>query len=96
MIAAWHINDYHRLCTILHPKWKNFNFCTNEKEKSICVLKQEYDKLVLNNSLSYKNITNVLQSNNANTRSIPTVTTPKRKNLLTQCFDSKLIDQSES
>ena len=44
------MNDYHCLDTILYPKLKNFNFRTNEKEKSVCVLKQEYDRLLLNNS----------------------------------------------
>ncbi|CAM4876624.1 unnamed protein product [Rotaria socialis] len=63
---AWYINDYHRLATILHPKLKNFEFCRDEKERSIDVLKQEYDKLELNNSLTQKIASNVLQNNNAN------------------------------
>ena len=94
---AWYINDYHRLATILHPKLKNFDFCRDEKQRSIDVLKQEYDKLELNNSLSQKIASNVLQSNNANSSQASTTeTTPKRKNLLTQYFDSKHINQPQS
>lgn len=42
---AWYINDYHRIATILHQKLKNFDFGRDEKQRSIDVLKQEYDKL---------------------------------------------------
>ncbi|CAF3646038.1 unnamed protein product, partial [Rotaria socialis] len=85
---AWYINDYHHRATILHPKLKNFEFCRDAKERSIDVLKQEYDKLELNNSLTQKIASNVLQNKNANpSQTSTTATTPKRKNLLTQCFD---------
>ncbi|CAF4413132.1 unnamed protein product, partial [Rotaria socialis] len=40
---------------------------------------------------------NVLQNNNANRSQTSTIaTTPKRKSLLTQCFDSKLTNQHQS
>ncbi|CAF4946869.1 unnamed protein product, partial [Rotaria socialis] len=95
--TAWYINDYHRLATILHPKLKNFEFCRDPKERSIDVLKHEYDKLELNNSLTQKIASNVLQNNNANpSQTSTTATTPKRKSLLTQCFDSKLTNQPQS
>ncbi|CAM4918724.1 unnamed protein product [Rotaria socialis] len=94
---AWYINDYHRRATILHLKLKDFEFCRDEKERSIDVLKQEYDKLELNNSLTQKIASNVLQNNNANRSQTSTIaTTPKRKSLLTQCFDSKLTNQHQS
>lgn len=47
--------------------------------------------------MSQKIASNVLQSNNANSSQASTTeTTLKRKNLLTQCFDSKLINQPQS
>ncbi|CAF1478902.1 unnamed protein product, partial [Rotaria magnacalcarata] len=67
------------------------------KERSIDVLKQKYDKLELNNSLTQKIASNVLQNNNANpSHTLTIATTPKRKRLLTQCFDSKFINQPQS
>ncbi|CAM4976400.1 unnamed protein product [Rotaria socialis] len=94
---AWYINDYHRGATILHPKLKNFEFCRDAKKRSIDVLKQKYGKLELNNSLTQKIASNVLHNNNANpSQTSTTATTPKRKSLLTQCFDSKLTNQPQS
>ncbi|CAF4341125.1 unnamed protein product [Rotaria socialis] len=76
---AWYINDYHRRATILHLKLKDFEFCRDEKERSIDIA------------------SNVLQNNNANRSQTSTIaTTPKRKSLLTQCFDSKLTNQHQS
>ncbi|CAM4979201.1 unnamed protein product [Rotaria socialis] len=84
----WYINDYYRRATILHSKLKNFELCRDAKERSIDVLKQKYDKLELNNSLTQKIASNVLQNNNANPSQTSTIaTTPKRKTLLTQRFD---------
>ncbi|CAF5005330.1 unnamed protein product, partial [Rotaria socialis] len=40
---------------------------------------------------------NVFQNNNANpSQTSTTATTPKRKSLLAQCFDSKLTNQPQS
>ncbi|CAF4923860.1 unnamed protein product [Rotaria sp. Silwood1] len=52
---AWHITDHHRLSTILHPKLKNFDCCSDDKEKSINVLKQEFEKHKLIDSSSCTN-----------------------------------------
>ncbi|CAM4949634.1 unnamed protein product [Rotaria socialis] len=93
----WYINDYHRRVTILHSKLKNFELCRDAKERSIDVLKQKCDKLELNNFLTQKIASNVLQNNNANPSQTSTIATaPKRKSLLTQCFDSKLTNRPQS
>ncbi|CAF4803365.1 unnamed protein product [Rotaria sp. Silwood1] len=60
---AWHITDHHRLSTILHPKLKNFDCCIDEKEKSINVLKQEFEKHKLIDSSSCTNTLHLTQSN---------------------------------
>ncbi|CAF3885120.1 unnamed protein product, partial [Rotaria sp. Silwood1] len=60
---AWHITDHHRLSTILHPKLKNFDCCIYEKEKSINVLKQEFEKHKLIDSSSCTNTLHLTQSN---------------------------------
>ncbi|CAF1448781.1 unnamed protein product [Rotaria sordida] len=93
--SAWFITDYHRLSTILHPKLKNFDFCIHEKDKSISVLKEEFEKFKLINSSSCKNVINSTQVN-INDLSTTNSTTPKRKNLLAQCFDSRINTISSS
>lgn len=88
---AWLITDQHRLATILHPKLKNFERCPDEKEKSLDALKAEFKKYQSNNSLSnMKLLTSIPASSESASTSRSTTTTLKRKNILSQCFDSKL------
>jgi hypothetical protein len=80
----WPITDEHRLATILHPKFKKFECSPNEKEKSINVLKSQFQKIISSsctNSLASKHV--VVQSSSSNTTSKP-------NNLLSQCFDAKV------
>lgn len=95
MKNAWCITDYHRLSTILHPKLKNFDCCIDEKANSIKVLKQEFLKHA---SISSSSCSNESGSTHVDPK-IPSsspATIQKRKNLLSQCFDAKVIDTSQS
>ncbi|CAF4154785.1 unnamed protein product [Rotaria sp. Silwood2] len=84
---AWHITDHHRLSTILHPKLKNFDCCIDEKEKSINVLKQEFEKHKLIDSSSCTNTLHLTQSNvQSSSPASTTSTTRKRKNLYVTMF----------
>ncbi|CAF2216612.1 unnamed protein product, partial [Rotaria magnacalcarata] len=81
---------------IIVTETKNFVSCIGEKEKSINVLKQEFEIYELINSSSFKNTLHSIQVN-INTSSTSTVdTTLKRKNLLSQCFDSEVNVTSQS
>lgn len=84
---AWHITDYHRLSTILHLKFKSFDFCIHEKEQSIIVLKREFEKCKSTNSSSDEGTINSGQGTTDNLSITTQSTTPKTKNILSQCFD---------
>ena len=93
---VWLITDHHRLSTILHPKLKNFDCCIDEKEKSINVLKQEFQKHFPMSSSSSSNESHSPQINGKSSLPAPTNAIHKQKNLLSQCFDSKIINTSQS
>ncbi|CAF1934265.1 unnamed protein product [Rotaria magnacalcarata] len=85
------INDQSQLRDFVNTRGRNFTF-----EKSINVLKQEFEIYELINSSSFKNTLHSIQVN-INTSSTSTVdTTLKRKNLLSQCFDSEVNVTSQS
>ncbi|CAF3157858.1 unnamed protein product [Rotaria socialis] len=96
MKNVWYISDYHRLATVLHPKLKNFERCIGEKEKSINVLKQEFEIYKLINSSSFKNNLHSVQATVKTSLTSTADTTPKRKNPWSQCFDSKVNVTSQS
>ncbi|CAF4515924.1 unnamed protein product [Rotaria sp. Silwood2] len=84
---AWPITDEHRLATILHPKFKKFECSPNEKEKSINVLKSQFQK---HQTIISPSCTNSLVSKHFVVQSSSSNTTPKPNNLLSQCFDAKV------
>jgi hypothetical protein len=91
MKNAWPITDEHRLATILHPKFKNLECCPDEKEKSINLLKLELDKYQANlSSSNTTSSTSILLDSQAAPLTPAKNPTMKRKNLLAQCFDSKI------
>jgi hypothetical protein len=75
---------------------EKFYCCIDEKEKSINVLKQEFQKHILISSSSCSNELHTAQINTKTRSPTPASTTQKRKNLLSECFDSKVINTSQS
>ncbi|CAF4404195.1 unnamed protein product, partial [Rotaria magnacalcarata] len=84
---AWPITDEHRLATILHPKFKKCECSPNEKEKSINVLKSQFQK---HQTIISPSCTNSLVSKHVVVQSSSSNTTSKSNNLLSQYFDSKV------
>ncbi|CAF1638254.1 unnamed protein product [Adineta ricciae] len=84
---AWPITDEHRLATILHPKFRKFKCSSNEKETAINVLKSKFQK---HHATISSSCTNPLASKHVVLQSSSSNTTPKPKNLLSQCFDTKV------
>jgi hypothetical protein len=79
------------LATILHPKLKNFESCYDEKENAISSLKLAFEKHHLNipsSSTCLLNSNQITSSSSSNTNT----TTSKSKILLTQCFDSIMVN----
>jgi hypothetical protein len=86
----WLITNEHRLATILHPKLKNFESSSNEKENAISALKLAFDK---HNSNIFSSSTHPVHSSHITSSSSSTTntnTTTAKNNLLTQCFDSTI------
>ncbi|CAF4164080.1 unnamed protein product [Rotaria sordida] len=95
--VAWIITNEHRLATILHPKFKKFESCADEKRAAIDVLKNEFDvhydaNLDSINSLSPSTTTSTsmmkLASASSSHASIKCASSV-RKGILSQCFDQQ-------
>ncbi|CAF2941605.1 unnamed protein product, partial [Rotaria sp. Silwood2] len=96
--VAWIITNEHRLATILHPKFKKFESCADEKQAAIDVLKKEFDvhydaNLDSINSLSPSSTTTStsmmkLASASSSPASIKCASSVW-KSILAQCFDQQ-------
>lgn len=100
--TKWLITAEHQLATILHPKLKNFQCCSDEKENAISELKLAFDQFQLNvpSAPSSSSSSSSLNSNQATSTTSSDINTNaetlKSTNLLAQCFDLILYKSVET
>ncbi|CAF3331719.1 unnamed protein product [Rotaria socialis] len=81
------------ICNLLEP----FQDVINDLSKDRQPCRHQLKSFLARRIKKYLIASNVLQNNNASHSQTSTIaTTPKRKSLLTQCFDSKLTNRPQS
>jgi hypothetical protein len=96
MKNVWLITDEHRLATLLHPKMKNFECCMDEKEGAIVALKMMIDKHRSSSASCLSNSESIDEIDSQSSSTPISASSAKRKNLLAQCFDTKVNVPRES